>query len=412
MKKVAILTLGCKANLSESDKLKISALRAGYQLVELKDLPDICIINTCAVTSKSDCQSRQLIKKALRTNAKIVIVTGCYSEIYGEQIKEMSSRIIVVKNKEKDKICRIFGDSIKSDLLIYNRSRPFVKIQDGCNCSCSYCVIPKVRGKSQSKSVKDIVDEIQKIEEIGYPEVVLTGIHIGLYGIDIKPKTTLSKLLKIILNNTKKIRIRLSSLEPNEITDEIIELLTDSRLCKHLHIPLQSGDNKILKLMKRPYTTESYYKKVEILLDKIENISLGTDVIVGFPEEGEREFENTIAFISNIPFSYLHIFPYSDRPYTAASIMQGKISSEIKKKRAKILREIDMQKRNAYRKLQIGRLLNVVYEKEINNGLKLGKSENYLKVYFTCDECKYKKVVKIKILQIYKDGIYGTVIKK
>jgi threonylcarbamoyladenosine tRNA methylthiotransferase MtaB len=407
--RVSLLTLGCKTNLSESDQFRIAAERAGHSVVELNESPDLCIINTCTVTSKSDYQCRQLIRRALRTGAEVV-VTGCYSEVAESVIRSISPEIKIIKNSEKNNILNILGNHNKGKSLKFNRARPFVKIQDGCSFSCTYCIIPKARGRPRSRPIEEIVEEIQAIEKAGYKEVVLTGIHIGLYGVDTAGKVTLSKLIRTLLDTTDNIRIRLSSLEINEITDEIIELLQNKRLCPHLHLPLQSGDDSILRTMKRPYTTDNYLKKVEIVLDKIDNLALGTDIIVGFPGEGEKEFKNTKKFIESIPFSYMHIFPYSRRPSTLASQMDKQVPSIVKKERARLLREIDQKKRVLYRKAQIGRILEVIEEKTVGNGLKVGKSENYINVYFENPCVKGSQLLKVKILKLFRDGVYGVVV--
>jgi threonylcarbamoyladenosine tRNA methylthiotransferase MtaB len=407
--RVSVLTLGCKTNLSESDWFKIVAKRGGHEVVDLHESPDLCIINTCTVTSKSDYQCRQLIRRALRTGAEVV-VTGCYAEIAEPVIKAISSDIKIVKNPDKNKILHILDGHNESKSLEFGRARPFVKIQDGCSFSCSYCIIPRARGRPKSRPIKEVLEEVQAIEEAGYREVVLTGIHIGLYGVDIPDKVTLSELIKNLLNKTDNIRIRLSSLEINEVTEEMLELLQDPRICPHLHLPLQSGDDDILKAMRRPYTTAEYLRGVEIVLNRVDNLALGTDIIVGFPGEGDKEFKNTKKFIENIPFSYMHIFPYSERPGTLASKMDNKVSPGVKKERARLLREIDQQKRTAYRKAQIGRILEVINERKLEDGLRVGKSENYVNVYFKNPYRREPRLLKVKVLNPFRDGVYGIMV--
>jgi threonylcarbamoyladenosine tRNA methylthiotransferase MtaB len=360
--KISILTLGCKTNLSESDYMKNALLDAGCSLTSMNDSPDICIINTCTVTSKSDYQSRQLIRRALRTKAE-VFVTGCYSERALEDIKSISPEIKIVSNHNKNNIINILDLTAQSNgLEIFPvRSRPFVKIQDGCNCTCTYCTIPKVRGPSVSRESDDIIREIKAYEGGGYKEVVLTGIHIGHYGFDLSPRANLSLLLSNILKETNEIRIRLSSIEINEFDDFLIELLSDRRICNHLHIPLQSGHDGILESMKRPYNRKFLTDKIDAILGKYNSIALGTDVIVGFPGEGNGEFDCTRNLVEDIPFAYIHVFPYSGRPSTEALKMSNHISPEIKKIRAQRIREIAAVKRALYRRRQIGEVLCVVY---------------------------------------------------
>lgn len=382
--KIAVLTLGCKTNQAESIHIEGSLNSSGHQIVDITEKPDICIINTCTVTSKSDYQSRQLIHKALKINSR-VIVTGCYAELNYEQLRKIHGDIEIIKNEEKDNIINILRDNTLSNTL-YNqhplalsRHRPIVKVQDGCNYSCSYCAIPLARGRSKSILSDKANREIKYYELLGYKEIVLTGIHLGTYGLDLKPKTSLSNLVKAILKNTKIQRIRLSSLEINEINEELLELITDSRICKHLHIPLQSGDNSILKLMNRTYSVSEYASGIEKVLRKMPDISIGTDVIVGFPGEGELEFNNTLRLIESIPFSYLHIFPYSKRPNTKAISLQGHIANFVKKERAAILRNIGLAKKQAYLIRHLNSILEVIIENKCKDGL-IGTAGNYIKV--------------------------------
>ncbi|HEC98703.1 MAG TPA: tRNA (N(6)-L-threonylcarbamoyladenosine(37)-C(2))-methylthiotransferase MtaB [Nitrospirae bacterium] len=407
--RIAVLTLGCKTNQAESNYIKNAAVGSGHLIVTLKDSPDICIINTCTVTAKSDYQSRQIIRRALKTGAR-VLVTGCYSEISADEVTAISPDLKIIANQQKSNIINILGINTETVSLNYfpDRSRPFVKIQDGCNYSCSYCTIPKARGHSVSRPVEEIAGEISMLESNGFAEVVLTGIHIGHYGYDLEPKASLSLLLDNILTYTNKIRIRLSSIEANEIDDHLLKLLSDKRVCPHLHIPLQSGDDLILKQMKRPYSRLYYINKAQEILKRSPGIAIGTDIIVGFPGEGKAEFLNTSRLVEEIPFSYLHIFPYSDRPGTLSASMPDQVSPEIRKARAQVLKKVDNDKRTAFRHAQIGRSLNVVCEKRLWNGLYKGKSENYLNVYFANTHCQHGRLVSIRVSEGFQDGLLGT----
>ncbi|HDO35609.1 MAG TPA: tRNA (N(6)-L-threonylcarbamoyladenosine(37)-C(2))-methylthiotransferase MtaB [Nitrospirae bacterium] len=419
--KITVLTLGCKTNLAESDSLKTEALDAGHRLVDLGESPEVCIINTCTVTGKSDYQSRQLMRRALRAGAR-VIVTGCYPEVAAQEITAISSDIEIVKNSKKLNIINKLlpknnNNTLSSRLPTPNtgsaigRSRPIVKIQDGCNYSCTYCSIHLARGRSVSRPVRDVVSDLRKLEGLGYAEAVLAGIHIGAYGLDLKPKVNISSLVANILNNTEKIRIRLSSIGVNEIDDALIELLQDSRVCPHLHIPLQSGDDGILRLMKRPYDSGLFRERIEYILGRFENISVGTDVIVGFPGESEEGFQSTVKLLEDLPMSYLHIFPYSPRPGTAASKMQMYVHGDVKGRRLRLLRGLDAEKRAVYKKRQIGRLLNAVYETPAESGLQKGKSENYLNLYFEKHDVLPGRAVKVRIRDTFKDGLLGSAIE-
>ncbi len=366
---------------------------AGHQIVEMSDKPDLCIINTCAVTAKADYQSRQLINRAIKKTSD-VIVTGCYAELNHEQIKKRYCDIRIVRNVEKDNIINMLKQKKSSNLEvkfnldtvpfhrpdIISRHRPIIKVQDGCNYSCSYCTIPMARGKSRSFPVENVLNEIRMYESLGFKEVVLTGIHLGTYGYDLKPKIRLTFLLKEILKNTNIPRIRLSSLEIKEIDEELIELLSEARLCSHLHIPLQSGDDNILKLMNRMYSVDDFYKGIEKIISLVPGISIGTDIIVGFPGEGEPEFNNTVSLIESLPFAYTHVFPFSPRPGTRAVSLPGHVSDYIKKERLQILRQIGLKKKSLFIKNQIGNTVSVILEERIK-GYFLGTTDNFIKIH-------------------------------
>ncbi|MEO5357271.1 MAG: tRNA (N(6)-L-threonylcarbamoyladenosine(37)-C(2))-methylthiotransferase MtaB [Nitrospirae bacterium YQR-1] len=385
--KFSIITLGCKANQSETATIERAFLENFHTPVGLEQNPDICIINTCTVTAKSDYESRQLIRRALRSSGR-VFVTGCYSETGESEIRQLGSNIEIIKNEDKTDF---FKMKLATHGVMENterptvsattfRSRAFIKIQDGCNCKCSYCVITRARGASRSRGVWDIVQEAAQWERDGFNEAVLTGVHIGHYGLDLKPpKVTLSTLIENILCNTGGIRLRIGSVEANEIDEGLFELLKDERVCKHIHIPVQSGDNEILKLMNRPHNTEQFREITTRLRREIENISIGTDVIVGFPGETDVHFENTYKFLSMLPLTYLHVFPYSKRKNTEAFNMSNHITGRIKKERASKLRTLSDNFKNSYMKNQQGRILKAIVERS-DGALRQVTTDNYLKV--------------------------------
>ncbi len=291
--KVSVLTLGCKVNQSESSIIEGNLNKLGYSIVSLSEHPDYCIVNTCSVTSKSDYQSRQLIRRAVRSGAK-VIVTGCYSQLRPDDIRDIDGIFSIVENNKKMSIINMLSDNIASTTYSYSsRSRPYLKVQDGCNFACTYCIVPLARGKSVSLDVSEVIRQANEFEASGYNEIVLTGIHLGSYGYDLRPRTRLSALLKILLKKTKIHRIRLSSIEINEVDDELIGILKEQRLCKHIHLPLQSADDAVLRLMNRMHTSDVYISTVENIIKNVPYIAIGTDVIVGFPGEGDKEFLNT-----------------------------------------------------------------------------------------------------------------------
>ncbi len=384
--RISILTLGCKTNQAESFSIEGSLRRAGNDIVDLSETPDLCIINTCTVTAKADRQSRQLIYRALRNNAK-VIVTGCYSELNCDEIKRMGAEIDVIKNCEKESIITKLTDYNQRNLCInsrYPRHRPIVKVQDGCNFSCSYCAIPKARGKSRSEPFNEIIKKINEYDASGYKEVVLTGIHLGTYGRDLILKKSLSELLKGILEETSIKRIRLSSLGINEINDELLHTISDSRICKHLHIPLQSGDDSVLKKMDRTYSIATFIKRLQFITEMFPDIAIGTDVITGFPGEGDESFMKTCRVIESGPFSYIHVFPYSTRPGTRAASFDNQIPDILKKHRANVLKNIGESKKGDYLSRHLNKTLEILIEDKTTEGY-IGTSANYIKVLIASD---------------------------
>lgn len=408
--KVAVLTLGCRVNQSESAVIEGTLKVNGVTIVDLKEIPDVCIVNTCTVTAKSDYTSRQLIRKAVKTGAK-VIVTGCYSHLKKDEVRSIPGVIEIVDNTRKHEIVN-FITGKESGLVFshFSRSRPHLKVQDGCNFRCSYCSVPLARGRSKSVPLHEVLRRVQTIEAAGYNEVVLTGIHLGSYGQDLADKSSVNHLIKNILKFSHLKRIRLSSLEINEIDDELIELLQDIRLCSHLHIPLQSGNDKILKLMRRNYTLTEFSSKIHKIFSKVENISVGSDIIVGFPGEGDEEFMNTYNFLNSYPFSYLHIFPFSVRPDTAASRMKAMVQGNIIKKRLEVLLELSRVNKRRYLQKQLYCVLDVIIEEVHNDGHAIGTSGNYIKVSAPFDNVKKGSIVFVRILRASDNLLEGYII--
>jgi threonylcarbamoyladenosine tRNA methylthiotransferase MtaB len=412
MMKFSILTLGCKVNQAESDVIEGNLIKSGYSVVPLSRKPDYCIVNTCSVTTKSDYQSRQLIRRAVRASAN-VIVTGCYAQLRPEDIRRINRDIHIVQNNIKYSIINIIDHEAREISLSYSsKSRPSIKVQDGCNYACSYCIVPKARGRAQSIQSGIVVDQILNLEVQGYSEIVLTGIHLGSYGHDLNPKQKLSDLIETILNKTKIKRIRLSSIGVNEIDNRIAELLQETRICKHLHVPLQSGNDMILKRMNRLYDATSYLEKISTIIVKNPNIAIGTDVIVGFPGENDLAFLKTKDLIEEIPFSYLHIFPFSSRPGTAASRMIDQIEVAVKKKRHDVLNLLNNVKKTAYMSSQINKTLEIVVEDEDPDQGMVGTSSNYLKIRVRSKEYPRKSLVTVSIAGRAGDALMGVPIEK
>ncbi len=354
----------------------------GHQIVDEAGQPDIWVINTCAVTSKADQQSKHTIQKALRSGT-MVIVTGCYAELNYDSLKKRAEKITLVKNKEKHSVVSMIPHDSLSPLSFVqhnSRHRPIIKIQDGCDYACSYCTVPLARGRSRSVPKDQIIERLNFYASLGYNEVVLSGIHLGTYGLDLTPEVSLSLLLEEILSKTSIPRIRISSIESREVDEKLLELFHDPRLCQHLHVPLQSGDDTILRLMNRSYTVKDYVSCLERVWKTFPSLSVGTDIIVGFPRENEIAFLNTRKLLQSLPFSYLHVFPYSSRPGTKASqVLSAFPTAEDTKARVKGLHEIAFAKKEAYIKRFLGTTLDVLIEGEGLEGCR-GTTRNYIKV--------------------------------
>ena len=420
--KVGICSLGCKVNIYESELVTNILKNNNYTVVDFEDKADIYIINTCSVTNESDKKSRKMINRAKKNNpAAIIIVMGCYSQVNAEDIDVD----IVLGNKDKSKIVEIIEEYIKTKQkkkIIYDltkvdfekmeinnfdsHTRAFVKIQDGCNAFCSYCIIPYVRGRVRSKDPEDVIKEVTTLVEKGYKEIVLTGIHTGRYGTDIN--TNLEELLNKLVNIPNIYRIRLSSIEINEITPGIKELLKENKvMAKHLHIPLQSGSNKILKLMNRRYNKEEFLSMVDNLRD-IPDISLTTDLIVGFPNEGEEEFNETIDTLKKIGFIKIHTFPYSKRKGTPAAIMDNQVSPEEKKKRVHRILDLSNKYEHNFYESKIGKIYDGVVEIH-SNGTTIVHTSNFIPVIIN-DIVEEGTIVNVKIEKVEDLKVYGRIV--
>ena len=420
--KVGICSLGCKVNIYESELVTNILKNNNYTVVDFEDKADIYIINTCSVTNESDKKSRKMINRAKKNNpAAIIIVMGCYSQVNAEDIDVD----IVLGNKDKSKIVEIIEEYIKTKQkkkIIYDltkvdfekmeitnfdsHTRAFVKIQDGCNAFCSYCIIPYVRGRVRSKDPEDVIKEVTTLVEKGYKEIVLTGIHMGRYGTDIN--TTLEELLNKLVNIPNIYRIRLSSIEINEITPGIKELLKENKvMAKHLHIPLQSGSNKILKLMNRRYNKEEFLSMVDNLRD-IPDISLTTDLIVGFPNEGEEEFNETIDTLKKIGFTKIHTFPYSKRKGTPAAIMDNQVFPEEKKKRVHRILDLSNKYEHNFYESKIGKIYDGVVEVH-SNGTTIVHTSNFIPVIIN-DIVEEGTIVDVKIEKVEDLKVYGRIV--
>lgn len=404
----SILTLGCKVNQSESFVMERQLLAAGHSRVELEDCPDICIVNTCTVTAKSDYQSRQLIRRALRAESD-VYVTGCFAELEPLHVKKISGRLKIIPNAKKtDYFDTRSGTRGVTFHQSAGRSRFFVKIQDGCDNSCTFCAVRIARGRSRSIDSKKIIETIQEAHTSGSNEVVLTGIHIGAYGRDLTPRATLSDLLRGILIQTKLPRIRLGSLEVNEIGQEMIELLSDKRICRHLHIPLQSADDRILQRMGRKYSVSTFRRVLDHLLNSQPEMNIGSDVIVGFPGEDDAAFDATTDFVSHAGFSYLHVFPYSRREKTPAASFREHLSPLIIKSRAVRLRAISSRLKLLYMMRFIGKTLDTIVESPLGPDWYMSTTGNYLKMRIRSPQLQEGSLLDCHVDDIDRDCLVGS----
>jgi threonylcarbamoyladenosine tRNA methylthiotransferase MtaB len=408
--KVSVLTLGCRVNQSESDIIEGNFRKHGWSIIGLAGSPDYCVVNTCAVTAKSDYQSRQLIRRAIRSGAK-VIVTGCYSQLNWNEVKNTQGVFEVISNDNKNNIINMLCSDIESSTFYpASRSRPYIKIQDGCNYACSYCTVPHARGRSRSIPISEVVKQAMVIDAAAYQEVVITGIHLSSYGYDLIPQAKLSEVIKIILKKTKIKRIRLSSIEVKDIDDELIELFQDERICRHIHLPLQSGDEKILRLMNRMYTVNDYIEVIENILKSTPDIAIGTDVIAGFPGEGDDEFENTWQLLDNLPITYIHTFPFSSRPNTLAAKMPNQNEFAVKKKRGNELKALSDRKRMECMASQVNKILDIIIEEQEGDSTSIGTSSNYLKVKIPSNGHNRGTFVRVRISGIEKNYLKGELV--
>ena len=390
-KKFYIKTLGCKVNQYESQVIRENFLKDGYIQASNSDEADICVVNTCTVTSTSDSKSLKLIRSGLRKKNKCIIATGCMIESSDLDLRKLKGVDFIIKNEDKYRIPHIIRSSLNflesralSDTItnFEGHARAFVKIQDGCNNTCSYCRVRIVRGRSRSRPSEDILKECKTILSNGYGEIVLTGICLGAYGKDISKDANLPKLIKEICKIKGNWRMRLSSIEPKDVTGDLIDLIkSEEKLCKHLHIPFQSGDDEVLKKMNRPYKADDYIGIVNKLREAIPDMAISTDIMVGFPGEKDVNFESTVSFIKEIRPMRMHVFGFSMRPGTSADNYKNNISSFLKKKREHILMDIANNFAMEFEKVFAGKEAKVLVEdKRDKHGFLSGYTDRYIKV--------------------------------
>ena len=434
MPKFKIITLGCKVNQTESESIAQELIAADWYAAQDREAADVCIVNTCAVTQKASMQSRQALRQAVRANPNArILATGCYAETAPHEIKAIKGLTDIIGQCEKHAI----GSMVRmrphrpAEVVVFGcgdigkkrefesspvavtapRTRPFLKIQDGCNAFCTYCIVPYARGRSRSMPPEKVLHSLRQLAEAGYHEVVLTGIHLGTYGRDLIPAAGLAELLGRIRYSGPIDRVRLSSIEPLELTAEIITMMAEcDRFCRHFHIPLQSGDDGILKKMGRPYSRQNFHDLILRVHKAMPEAAIGVDTLIGFPGESENAFENTYELIADLPVSYLHVFPFSARPGTAAAKFAHKVQPEIIKARCERMRKLGHRKRRIFYQRFIGKKLPVLIEAKRDStvGLLKGISSNYLPVLIDAGDKLKNKIVDVKIERLEGNRLIGN----
>src|SRR6201995_1578559 len=424
-KKVAFYTLGCKLNYSETSTIGRLFNQAGFDTVDFTDTPDVYVINTCSVTENADKKCKKVVKEALKIspNAYVTIV-GCYAQLKPKEISEIPGVDMVLGAAEKFQIIDHITDLTKQPkALVYNqpvseanqfvsawsigdRTRTFLKVQDGCDYSCSFCTIPLARGASRSDTIENVVEQAKQIAASGVKEIVLTGVNLGDFGIrDGQRQDKFFDLVKALDKVEGIDRIRISSIEPNLLLDEIIEFVAGSkRFVPHFHIPLQSGSNKILGLMRRRYKRELYAERVAKIKELMPDCCIGVDVIVGFPDESREDFIDTYNFLNGLDISYLHVFTYSERENTLAAEMKGSVPGSTRAERSKMLHILSDKKRRAFYEGQLGRSTEVLFEGDVKEGFMHGFTRNYVKVKTKFDPVLVNELKTVQLTEISPEG--------
>lgn len=427
---VAFTTLGCKVNQFETEVMEGLFKQKGYDIVGFDEVADVYVINTCSVTHLGEKKSRQVIRRATRLNKNAVIaVTGCYAQVSPNEVQAIEGVDVIVGTRERNRIVEAVEEAVRSknkisivadimtadtfeDIPLFNmpgRTRAFLKIQEGCTNFCTYCIIPYARGPLRSRTLESITAEAEKLVKAGFKEIVLTGIHLGAYGQDFSNGVSLVDAVSAVLSVEGLLRLRLGSLESIEISNELIELMgKEPRFCRHLHLPLQAGDDNILKAMNRHYNTEEYRLLIENIRRQIPDIAISTDIIVGFPGETEQMFSNAVDFVDSMNFSRMHVFPYSRRRGTPAANYPNQIPEEEKKRRANIMGKLAVRKTGEFESKFIGENAAVLFE-SVNNGIVDGLTENYIRVYVKGAESLSGAILQVCLQRKFRDGLWGLI---
>ncbi len=417
--KVFLTALGCKLNQSEVESWARRLTTAGCEIADNPAGADLCIVNACTVTHVAARKSRQIVRRCTRANPRAqIVVTGCYAEIDPAEAARLPGVSLVLGTAGKERlvesVAEQLGLSPAEREVSFQRvpsmhTRAFVKIQDGCDNACTYCIVRVARGRQRSRPLEAVLDEILARQAEGYQEIVLTGVHIGAYGRE--PGETLADLLRAILAHTQFPRLRLSSIEPWDLSADLLHLWEDSRLCRHLHLPLQSGCDETLQRMNRRYTTARYRDLLSNARVAIPDLAVTTDVIVGFPGEDEREFATSAEFVASIDFARIHVFPFSARPGTAAASMCGQVPPHMKKKRVERMCAMARQSANAFHRRFLDRTMDVLWESE-DNGRWNGLTDNYIRVEVTSAQPLHNRILPARLLALTSQGLRGELLSQ
>ncbi len=439
-KRVAFESLGCKLNYAETVQIEKEFIRRGFEVVDPSTSADVFVINTCTVTQSADSDCRQIVRRVLRGSPEaFVVVTGCYAQGKPDEVAGIDGVDLVLGAKEKFHLFdyadgfsktaenkdsseanyhgRVFVSPIEdvnefgyADSAVEGaRTRAFLKVQDGCDYNCSYCTIPKVRGISRSPSIEFLVEQIRKIAEAGFKEVVLSGVNVGDFGS--KQSDSLLDLLKSLEQVAGIDRFRISSIEPNLLTEQIIRFVaSSSKFCKHFHVPLQNGADEVLRRMRRRYNTGQYREVISLIKELMPDAGIGADVIVGFPGETNEVFEKGMSFIESLPLSYLHVFSYSERQGTASAEFGGNVDPRVKRKRSEVLRMISTRKRYEFNRRYVGKVMKVLVEDDVKDGKMYGFTSNYVRVEMEANPLHVNEISDVLITGVSDNTAIGQVI--
>lgn len=431
-KKIAFITLGCKVNLYDTEAMAELFTEKGYEVVDFEEYADVYLINTCTVTNLGDKKSRQMIRRAKRINPNsVVVATGCYAQVASEEVAKIEGINIVIGTKNRSEIVETVENYVAengvvnnvSDIMgekefeplqisrLTNRTRAYIKIQEGCNRYCTYCIIPYARGPIRSRKPEEVIEEVKKLAENGFKEVVLTGIHVASYGLDLG-NITLADIIEKVHSVDGIERIRFSSMEPLAIDNEFVARMSKlPKVCDHYHLSLQSGCNRTLKRMNRKYNAEQYAEACERLRNAFPNVAITTDIIVGFPDETEEDFKESLAFAERMNLDKIHTFPYSPKKGTPAAKMKNQISGDVKSQRSKEMIALSDKMNIDFLNNNIGKTVPVLFE-DMENGFWQGHTTNYIKVLAKSDENLNNKIVDVKLDKIHGvEIVEGTVVK-